>query len=64
MTKIRSANHLQDLLDAEFSWRLKEIHDIRSATKATAGATSQRAFIRTVTKIRLLSNNFSVILAA
>ena len=46
MTKIRTASHLQELLDDEFSWRLKELHDIRSAARAAAGATSQKTFIR------------------
>ena len=33
MTKIRTADELQNLLDRELSWRIKEIADIRSATK-------------------------------
>ena len=45
MTKIRTANQLQDVLDQEFSWRLREIHDIRSAARA-AGSASQKTFIR------------------
>lgn len=44
MSKIRTSNQLQDVLDAEFAWRLKEIHDIRAAAKQ-AGAT-QRTFVR------------------
>ena len=45
MTKIRTANQLQDVLDQELSWRLREIHDIRSAARA-AGSASQKTFIR------------------
>ena len=33
MTKIRTADELQNVLDGELSWRIKEIADIRSATK-------------------------------
>ena len=45
MTKIRTAVQLQDLLDDEFSWRLKEIHDIRSASK-TSSFDSRKTLIR------------------
>lgn len=45
MTKIRTANQLQERLDDEFSWRLKEIHDIRSAARS-AGPASRNTFIR------------------
>ena len=33
MKKIRTADELQNVLDRELSWRIKEIADIRSATK-------------------------------
>ena len=45
MNKIRTANQLQDFLDHEFSWRLREIQDIRSVAR-TAGTPSQKTFIR------------------
>ena len=45
MNKIRTTNQLQDFLDHEFSWRLREIQDIRSVAR-TAGAPSQKTFIR------------------
>ena len=45
MTKIRTTNQLQDVLDQEFGWRLKEIHNIRSAAR-TAGSASQKTLIR------------------
>lgn len=48
MKKIRTAYELQNVLDGEMSWRIKEIADIRSATKiARAGseATLRRAGI-------------------
>lgn len=44
MTKIRTLTQLQEALDAEMSWRIKEISDFRFATK-TQSATS-RTFIR------------------
>ena len=46
MNKIRTTNQLQDFLDHEFSWRLREIQDIRSAARTAAGAPSQKTFIR------------------
>jgi len=45
MTKIRTANQLQDTLDNEFAWRLKEIHDIRVAARR-ADSASQKTFVR------------------
>ena len=45
MTKIRTATQLQERLDDDFSWRLKEIYNIRSAAR-TAGPASQKTFIR------------------
>ena len=45
MTKIRTAEQLQDVLDEEFSWRLKEIADIRTAARS-ANAGLQRTLIR------------------
>lgn len=45
MTKIRTANQLQDVLDREFSWRLKEIHDIRTAVRS-ADSSAQRTLMR------------------
>ena len=45
MMKIRTADQLQEVLDAEFSWRLKEIADIRSAAES-AKLGSQKTLIR------------------
>jgi hypothetical protein len=43
--KIRTITELQDVLDREFAWRLREIHDLRSAARS-ADSASQRTFIR------------------
>ena len=43
--KIRTSNQLQDVLDEEFAWRLKEIHDIRAAARG-AGSATQKTFVR------------------
>jgi hypothetical protein len=45
MTKVRTVIALQELLDTDFAWRLKEVHDLRLAARAASGA-QQRAFIR------------------
>jgi hypothetical protein len=45
MSKIRTTSQLQELLDHEFAWRLKEIHDIRSAARK-ADSSAQRTFMR------------------
>ncbi len=45
MMKIRTAEQLQEVLDADFSWRLKEIADIRSAAES-ARLGSQKTLIR------------------
>ncbi len=44
MTKIRTLNQLQEVLDAEMSWRLKEISDFKLATKSSSE--SSRTFLR------------------
>src|SRR6266481_7606632 len=44
MAKIRTLTNLQEALDAEMSWRIKEISDFRFATKAQT--TSSRTFLR------------------
>ena len=35
--KLRSADQLLTLLDNEMAWRLKEMHELRSAVKAAKG---------------------------
>lgn len=45
MSKVRTSIELQDLLDREFAWRIKEISDLRSAVRAAA-AGSERTLIR------------------
>lgn len=35
--KIRTLGQLQDALDSEMSWRLKEIADLKSNVKSTSG---------------------------
>jgi len=45
MSKIRTTSQLQEFLDHEFAWRLKEIHDIRSAARR-ADIASQKTFMR------------------
>lgn len=36
MAKFRTSNQLQDYLDAEFSWRIKEIADLKTAVRSAA----------------------------
>ena len=43
--KIRSELQLQEVLDEEFSWRLKEIHDVRGVVRG-ADPSVQRTFMR------------------
>jgi len=45
MTKLRTAALLQDALDDDFAWRLKEIHDLRLAARSS-DPSSQRTFVR------------------
>ncbi|BAM90437.1 hypothetical protein S58_44520 [Bradyrhizobium oligotrophicum S58] len=44
MAKIRTLSQLQEALDAEMSWRIKEISDFKLATKGQAA--SSKTFIR------------------
>ena len=37
MSKLRTTNDLQDLLDREFAWRLKEIADVKRAIRPSSG---------------------------
>lgn len=37
MRKIRTLNDLQDVIDSEYSWRLKEIADMKKAVRSTLG---------------------------
>jgi hypothetical protein len=45
MSKLRTVNDLQDLLDMEFAWRLKEIADMKRAVRGSTGL-SQDTLIR------------------
>jgi MAE_28990/MAE_18760-like HEPN len=45
MTKVRTVTAMQELLDTDFAWRLKEVHDLRLAARSAVGA-QQRAFMR------------------
>ena len=45
MKKIRTLGMLQDFLDGEFSWRLKEVADLKIAVRKEIGET-QKTFIR------------------
>lgn len=45
MSKIRTEAQLQEILDHEFSWRLKEIHDVRTVVRKE-GSSAQRTFTR------------------
>lgn len=46
MKKIRTLSMLQDFLDAEFSWRLKEVADLKLATRSTRARISPDTLIR------------------
>lgn len=45
MTKIRTGTQLQDALDSDFAWRIKEVHDLRLAARSSDPST-QRTFVR------------------
>lgn len=45
MAKIRTVNQLQDRLDADLSWRIKEIADLKTAVRR-AGVIPERTIIR------------------
>jgi hypothetical protein len=45
MNKLRTANDLQDYLDAEYGWRIKEIATLKAAIR-TAGLMPERTLIR------------------
>lgn len=45
MTKLRTINQLQDALDHDFAWRLKEVDDLRKAARG-ADASRKRTFMR------------------
>lgn len=44
MTKIRTLDQLQEILDADMGWRIKEISAFKVATKA--GGSGQKTFVR------------------
>jgi hypothetical protein len=45
MSKIRTASDLQDVLDRDFSWRLKEISDLKSSLRSF-DSTRTKTFLR------------------
>jgi hypothetical protein len=45
MNKIHTVNQLQDFLDAELSWRVKEIANLKTAVKQS-GAISEKTIVR------------------
>lgn len=54
MSKIRTINQLQETLDKEFSWRLKEIASLKSVVRASDNLSRQTAVRAAIPLVRAL----------
>lgn len=46
MTKVRTLSDLSDAMDAEFAWRKKELHTVKSAVIANEKTANRDTYIR------------------